>query len=194
MKHIIMKQYKSFDELLEMLRKVNPILRDSELLTDQIMDQLPKRKYYQKKGFRIADNSDRWIIFIGFRNIATFAALFLIGFFAYQQFEIMTKISSLENKINNQTNSPVAYDQIKYSNNAQLKSFLVKQLRSKTTAVVLSEDEMELIMVDRNSFNLLIREFEQFENENRKIKATALHQFLDSLKRYNQVCSKEKSL
>jgi hypothetical protein len=189
-----MKQYKSFDELLEMLKKAKPDLRQPEILTDQIMDQLSKQRGSQLKGIRMNVNSESWTIFTGFRNIASFAALFLISFFGYQQWEMMSKISSLEKEVHDQTISITSFDQIKNSNNANLKLLMSKQLRSKNTAFTLSDEEKAFFTADRNSFNLLIRKFEQLEDENNQKKVSIFYQFLDSLKKYNPTSSKDKSL
>ncbi len=189
-----MKQHKTYDKVVETLREVKPSLRKPEEFTDQIMDQLHKHQVSKRKGINISDNSGRWTIFIGFRTAMTAAAVFLIGFFIIQQWEIMSKISRLEENVNSQKQASVSLEQVENLKASYFKYFQEQQVKLKKTDLIPSKDGKEIITLNRNSLNQLLQLFEQMEAENQLLKAEIIKQFMDTSRKYPNESLKLKSL
>jgi len=183
-KTISMKKDKRFDKVVEKLRGIKPTLNKPGDLTELIMNQLTKPQDEKKKGINISSNSGGWSIFIGFRALAALAAVFLFGFFAFQQWEIMSKVSRLEEEVAiRKTGIPKPLE-LKGPMTSYYKAILDKQVGIDKAALFSPKVNNEPIILDDNTLSRIIQELEQLKEENKQLRAAALNQFVDTLRKY----------
>jgi hypothetical protein len=174
---------KTYEEVIGTLRNTKPKLENSQGLTDQIISRLSKDQTGERAGITISDNCGKWNIFIGFRKVLAVAAAFLIGFFAFQQWEIVSKVSRLEEEVNNHRNNTISQGQLENLNASRIKNILEQQVKYSKSNLRKADGSKEPVIVDRSSLNRLIQLLEQAEEENRILKSEILKQFTDTIQK-----------
>lgn len=171
-----MKGKLAYEELTKIIRDISPKAYNPDKLTDSIMKNLPEQKTFVKKGISISSNIGHWRIFIGFRAIAAIAAVLLIGFFAFQQWEIMSKVSQLESEVNGQRSKSISLEQVESAKASYFKTLLGQpQFKKKDFGKI--KDGKDSVLLDRRSLNQLLQLIEQLEQENRSIKNEIIKQY-----------------
>jgi hypothetical protein len=157
-----MKQKIIYDQVLDVLKNVKPGLNQPGEFTGYVLEQVAKQRLSKQKGIESKVNSGQWNIFIGFRAAMAVAAVFLVGFFGYQQWDMASKITSLEAEIHNQKTStlPSKYMEIIPSANYAGNS--------------IGKDSLT---VNKKTINQLFKLLEQLKEENRSLKSEIIDQY-----------------
>ena len=179
-----MKKKKTYEKVIETMRDVKPTLSQPQELTDQIMDQLYNHQVQRNKGISISSNFGGWSVFIGFRTVASIAAIFLIGFFAYQQWEIMSKVSSLEEELYKTRTVPISLKNPESLENEHFKQLLQQEFKMEEVNLIQSNDYKRIIG-NQKLTELFIRTYFQLQDENQKLKKIILEKYSNSINKEN---------
>jgi len=183
-----MKHQRRYDKVVDVLREVKPTLREPEDLTDQIMDRLQRHQTLDRRGINISDNAGRWNIFIGFRTVAAIAAIFLIGFFVFQQWELMSKVSSLEMEL---YKAKVSNFSLKNPENIEKEHFKLLRQKFKFEKVnLIQSNDYKQIIDNQKLTELFIRAYFQLQDENQSLKKMIEEKYSNSINKENVKQSK----
>jgi len=184
-----MKQQRTYDKVVEVLREVKPTLREPEDLTDQIMDRLQRHQTLDRRGINISDNAGKWNIFIGFRTVAAIAAIFLIGFFVFQQWELMSKVSSLEMELYKAKVSNFSLKNPENIEKEHFKQLLRQEFKAEKVNLIQSNDYKQVID-NQKLTELFIRAYFQLQDENQSLKKMIEEKYSNSINKENVKQSK----
>lgn len=172
----------NYEELIKTLRETQPKLDCPDELTQQILKHLPEHK--QGRRLNIRQNNDGWTIFIGFRSAAAVASVFLIGYFAFQQWEMANKVSALEEEVNNQNVISTTIDREETNYVSRVKLRLEQELTQRKVKLKKGAADKDAVIINKEYMNQLIRLIEQLDKENRLLKDEIFRCLPDTIK-YN---------
>lgn len=191
-KQTMSQQIDKYNTILKNLRKNKPKIEHPESFSDQVMRSINKRQTSKMPGIQISGTSGRWTLFIGFRNAMAVAAIFLVGFFVNQQWEILSKVSRLEQEIQYQKEASITFDKLEMTKTARVKQLLEQKLITNTTELKRNLDGKEAVLLQKSMLNYLLQSLDQLEEENRQLKSQLMKQYGDTLKKY--INEKSKTL
>lgn len=165
----IMKNSKTYESIMQVLRDIKPTPHNSVKLTDHIMEQINKTEVRKARGFKITSNSGQWVIFIGLRNAMTAAAIILIGVFIYQQWIITSKVSNLERELQQSKTMSVANENSENTKVKYLEAGLFQRLKEEAKHIKQPID-LDSIRKDQNLMNAVIRAYFQLKEENNTLR------------------------
>jgi hypothetical protein len=168
------------NDILNKLRERQPAPTKPEELTSRIMKSL---EYDEKKArpfLQIQINARAWRAFAGFRTALAAAALFLAGYFIYQQFEIDERLNMIEVNMNASLSYPDNYRQT--SRSARLEALYKAQFVSGSNNAKESEKE---IVINRKTLNFFLSTIQKLEKENTSLRDIIKKQIADSA-RFNK--------
>jgi hypothetical protein len=161
-----------YEDLIKRLRSVEPAHSNPSLLTDHILNKI-QEKGNNQGFFFLKANQQQWQVFKGIRILVTSAAIFLIAFFLYQQWEISQKLQRLEEQ--------VALTGMKKSDSEflQLKKINAHFIDEVLTYEADSADQGTLV-INRKTLNFLREKIQELEQENLSIREKLLEYDKDS--------------
>lgn len=183
-------QMDKYNTILENLRKNKPKIDHPDSFSDLVMRNINKRQTSKIQGIQISGSSGRWTLFIGFRNVMAAAAIFLVGFFVYQQWEIMSKVSRLEQEVQNQKDASVTMDRPEITRTARLNQLLEQKLITETSLIKKPLERKETVLLQKSVLTHLLQSIDQLEEENRQLKIQLLKQYNNTQKKYKNEKSK----
>jgi hypothetical protein len=151
-----------YDSIINKLRKSlpNPALPDE--LTSKIMRGIETAGKRKQLHLTISLSERQWGLFKSIRTAMAAAAIFIAGFFVYQQREMNEKLDLLETKIAASGN----YEQLQYMETSrQAKYQQLFEARFASTTGYTPENNEE-IMINRKTLNFFLSTIRELEQEN----------------------------
>jgi len=125
---------------------------------------------------------------------AAVAAVFLVGYFAFQQWEITAKVSKLEEEVNYRKNNVLSNEKIENISTSYYQSLLERQPGLKQALLAASKEMKVPFEMNGDDINQLVKEIGRLEEENRQLKSALLNHLVDSLRKSRGNYLKSKSL
>lgn len=163
-----MKNSKTYESIIQVLREVRPSPQHSGKLTDDIMEQINRPVNKKQIVAGMSENRGHWTIFIGVRNALAVAAILLVGLFTYQQWVITSKVSNLERALQ-QSNNMVALENKEKPEAAGLEQVLYQKLKEEKININ-QPLNFDSVKKDRILLNSIIQAYYQLQQENRQLK------------------------
>jgi hypothetical protein len=163
------------NEVLKKLREVQPSPPHPEELTSKIMRNIDFSGNKKQIIFRISLNESSWRIFEGFRTAIIAAALFLAGYFIYQQFETKERLDLMENNISATFINSDNYDQT--SRKVKFQKLYKAQFASISNN---NEVNTKAIVINRTTLNFFLNTIRELEQENTSLHDIIKKQIVDS--------------
>ncbi len=163
-----MKNSKTYESIIQVLREAKPSPQNPGKLTDDIMEQINRPINKKKMVAGLNENRGQWTIFIGVRNAMAVAAILLVGVFIYQQWVITSKVSNLERALQ-QSNKMVALENKEKTEAAGLEQVLYQKLKEEKINID-QPLNFDSVKKDRTLFNAFIQSYYQLQQENRQLK------------------------
>jgi hypothetical protein len=189
-----MSNHKTYEEIIKMLKGVNPSPAHPEEMTEQIMKEVNLTMQKDKTIPLINSLPGGWTLFASLRNAMAVAAVFLVGFFILEQRDMMDKLSKLEEEMRDQKFTQASKGELTSDKISGLKKMLEQQKETRSSDLRMASDRETLSGIDSASLNTFIRAMKKLEEENKRIKENLIRQFLDSAKRAGKERGKYKSL
>jgi hypothetical protein len=160
-----------YESIIKQLNRFKPAPVSASDLTDRIMHKIEN---LDNPGlFILKVNKKQWTLFNGLRVLLTTAAVFLIAFFCFQQWQILSKIDKMESQITVVQNKTYQTD--------RLVSLQKAYYLSKTNIVLSDTLSTDLLQINRKSLNFLIKKIELLESENSTIREKIQKYYNDSI-------------
>jgi hypothetical protein len=169
------------NDILDKLRERQPTPLKPEELTSRIMRSLDESERNRQPIFRIHINERAWNIFVGFRTALAAAALFLAGYFIYQQTEINERLNLIEDNMEATLIRPDQY--IQTSRKVKFQELYKAQFASGISAETESEKN---IIINRKTLNFFLSTIRELERENTSLRDRIKKQFADTIKFQNR--------
>jgi hypothetical protein len=152
-----------YESIINKLRKSrpNPALPDE--LTSKIMRGIETAGKRKQLHLTISLSERQWNLFKGIRTAMAAAAVFLAGFFVYQQQEMNEKLDLLESKI---TAAAYFSPEQNYESTRKVK---IQQLFEAHFANLKENqpEKLEGIMINRKTLNFFLSKIRELEEENK---------------------------
>lgn len=177
-------QKDTYKTILENLRMKKPTMDNPETFSRQVIQIINDRHKPGKQKLLVSNNFGTWKLFIGFRNAMAVAAVFLVGFFVYQQWEIMSKVSRLEQEIQNQKEASVTIDKLEMTQSDRIKQLFEQKLITNTSGLKKSFKNQETVVLQKSELTYLLESLDHLEKENRQLKDQLIKHSSDSMKKY----------
>lgn len=163
------------NDILNKLRERQPAPPKPEEFTSRIMSNLECHERRTQPFLQIYINEGAWKVFAGFRTALAAAAIFLAGYFVYQQIEIDERLDMIENNMTSSLIHSVNYSQT--SRNARFQALYKAQFASGSN----SEAENEkAIVINRKTLNFFVSTIRELEQENTSLRDIIKKQYVDS--------------
>jgi hypothetical protein len=163
-----MKNSKTYESIIQVLREVKPSPHNPGKLTDDIMEQINRPIYKKKIIAGLNENHRQWTIFIGVRNAMAVAAILLVGVFIYQQWIISSKVSKLE-RVFQESSKIVATENKEKAETGDLEKVLYQKLKEEKININ-QPLNFDSVKKDKVLLNSLIQAYYQIQEENRQLK------------------------
>jgi hypothetical protein len=183
-------QKDTYKDILANLRTKKPTMDEPEAFSIGVIhriNQLPDQGNQKHPG---PGNFGSWKLFIGLRNAMAVAAALLIGFFVYQQWEIMSKVSRLEQEIQNQKEASVTIDRLELTKSERIKQLLEQKLITNTSGLKKSLKNEETVILQKSALTYLLESLNELEKQNRQLKDQLIMQNSDTMKKNKNEKSK----
>jgi hypothetical protein len=183
-------QKDTYKDILANLRTKKPAMDEPETFSIGVIHRINQQLDHGSPKHSLPDNFGSWKLFIGLRNAMAVAAALLIGFFAYQQWEIMSKVSRLEQEIQNQKEASATGDKLELTKSDRIKQLLEQKLITNASGLKKSLKNEETVILQKSALTYLLESLNQLEKENRQLKDQLIRQNSDMMKKYKNEKSK----
>jgi hypothetical protein len=171
-----------YDRIIKQLRDNQPLPENADKLSNDILKKVSLIKQPSDNRAKIIPFSGTWSAFVWARKAMAVAAVFLISFFVYQQWQIMDKVSNLEQEIQFQREATVNATDLESSRTARLKQLMEQKLVTNASGTMQTEDGKETILLQKSMVNYLLQSLNELEMENLQLKERIIKQYGDSAK------------
>jgi methylthioribose-1-phosphate isomerase len=153
--------HKKNDEVLDKLRKIQPNPADAEKLTNSIIGNIKALPAKKKRYITVNVSDKQWSVINGFRVLLSSAAVFLIGYMIFQQWETNQQLEVLQKTLLDRPNN------LNYAQTTNMKIFkAINELKINATNLSDNKNQSEEIQINQKSLNLLVQEIQKMKKEN----------------------------
>jgi hypothetical protein len=150
-----------YNEIIDKLRKINPAPTSDQKLTDSIIYNIESLSGKENHYIKLDVSDKQWSVINVFRVLLTSAAVFLIGYLVYQQWETNQKLETLKEVVLLNPNIP-NYEQ--HSNKELEKVF--NELKITNASLIEKKPQIEKLLIERKSLNYLMYQIKELKKEN----------------------------
>jgi hypothetical protein len=152
-----------YNKTMDLLRQVKPEPASANKLTDHILEKIDSLSKKQQRYISLRVNEKQWTVYRVVRLLTTAAAMFLIGFFIIQQWEIKQKLSRLENGL--VISHPFDTDARYPGRNERIQK-VIYELQQNPVANADESQQKDVLQINRKSLNYLLEKIRELEKEN----------------------------
>lgn len=154
-----------YDKIIKRLRQIKPVNKSAKRLTDEIMQKIEAVPHQKKFRIPIQANSKQWKVIYGFRIVITTAAVFLIGFFIYQQWTFNSRTSQIEIRIVETEQAVVESTYIQ--TRQELMQRIYDETGNSTNGIHMDFDRADPIPLNRNTLAYMLKLSNEIKKKNR---------------------------
>lgn len=155
----------NYNKIIGRLKQIKPVNESATKLTDRIIQKIETVPDKKKFRIRIKVNSKQWHAIYGFRIVTTAAAVFLTGFFIYQQWQFNYKTSQTDTRIT-EIKQPVVE-----STDTQTRQEMMQRIYEETgnsiNGIHLGLYSGDPIPLDRNTLVYILKLSNEIKKKNR---------------------------
>jgi hypothetical protein len=158
-------QRNEYDKIIDRLRQIKPVNDSAAGLTDEIMQRIetvPKKKNF---WILIKASTIQWNLIYGIRILTTSAAVLLIGFFIYQQWEFSYKSNQIKTRITKTQQTVVESPSIQ--SRQELIQRIYDETGNRTNGIYIDLHSINLIPIDRNTLPYIMKLSNEIKKKNR---------------------------
>jgi hypothetical protein len=168
----------NYEEIIGRLQQVTPTPNSANKLTDSIINGIEMLPVNKKHYITINVSNKQWSVINGLRILLASAAIYLLGYFIFQQWEIKTKLDMMESNL---TTTPYKsnlniYEQMR--DEKIQKAF--NELQFTNAQLTEGKSQNEKLVIDRKSLNFLLQEIQKLQSENQSYRNKLLRNMQNS--------------
>jgi hypothetical protein len=166
-----------YKKTLDRLRQIKPEPVSAIKLTDCIMNGIDNVPLKKQRVLTLMANETQWTIYRGLRALLTTAAVFLIVFFVFQQYQINQKLSRLEKELSSSSQYTKGSHYLYRNQQIQKARY---ELKDTQLEFAIDSQQPEILQINRRSLDYLLEAIRELENENVNYREKLHHYYSDS--------------